>query len=1132
MSKRIKGIKIEIEASATGLEKALKDIDEKTKGVNKELRDLNGLLKFSPDSTVLLEQKQKLLGEQIENTRNKLNDLREAEAEVQKQFEAKKIDEKQYRDFQKSIVETESKLKHYEDQLRSLNNTTVQFGQKMQEVGGKMQAAGEKMTSVGKKLTLGVTTPIAAIGTVSFKAAAEFETGMAGVRKTTDMTADELDLMSQALRKMALEIPASTTELTSIAEAAGQLGIKKENIVDFTRVIADLGVATNIAGDEGATALAQFANITKMAQTDFDRMGSSIVELGNNTATTERDILNMSTRLAAAGVQANMSEADILGIAAGLASLGLEAQAGGSAFSKVINQIQLEVDTGGKKLNDFASIAGMSASAFSKAWKEDAASALSAFIVGLGDTERQGKSTNEMLSELGITELRMGDALRRTAGANELFTETLEMSNRAWEENNALTNEASILYGTTESKMQIAKNQLNDAAIELGAKLLPVVTDVVGMFSEWVGKFTELPDATQSTIIRLGLLVAALGPVLTVGGKLTTGISKVTTGLGKMIENADKSSGALSQLGPAAAGGIAAAGIGLVVGATALLISDLWTGTEATKALVDASKSAAKSFASTSAELETNAKYVKSLESRLKELSTQAYRTNVEQVEMESIIKELNKIFPELNLAIEEETGLLNQSEQALQRYINTSLKKIELEAIDERRKELIKEEIALQGKLASAYEILENSNPIWDQRKMRKAAQDALDLEKAIKANAEAMKYVSERQFELIGTTEDSARRTEWALGMIEYAYGKAGSASKESAEKQAEANKKILLSYTNAVDDVKTALQKQLLVNETYHDLMKEKVEDVYAAMGGFGNEAVKKTELTAAQLKENLENQIKDWNNWQKGLAEIQGRVPDVLFDELERMGVGALPLLEEFNSMTDDQLKEYAETVEEWAKTGTDSVQNEIGKIPNVSIESLKEAQRGMLDEADTMKSTGKTLGEKVVEGFEDGSSGSAAAGQNFADSFIGTLKSNELAAYRAGFSLGSAAERGQRAGLEISSPSKAAIRNAENFGGTFIDSILAMIKKASQAGEQFAGAVADATMLPNIIPFPSLASPAAVSASATGSIAAGSGYAAAAGGVTQHITINSPDPLTPSEVARQTKNASQQLAMEW
>ncbi|MGI6508416.1 MAG: phage tail tape measure protein, partial [Saccharofermentanales bacterium] len=134
----------------------------------------------------------------------------------------------------------------------------------------------------------------------------------AGVRKTVEATEEQYAALEEGIRSMAMEIPASAAEIAGIAEMAGQLGIQTDNIIGFTRVMADLGNATNLTGEEAATTFAQFANITKMDQGDFDKLGSSIVALGNNFATTEADIAQMGKNLAAAGTQVGMSQADIM----------------------------------------------------------------------------------------------------------------------------------------------------------------------------------------------------------------------------------------------------------------------------------------------------------------------------------------------------------------------------------------------------------------------------------------------------------------------------------------------------------------------------------------------------------------------------------------------------------------------------------------------------------------------------------------------------------------------------------------------------------------------------------------------------------------------------------------------------
>ncbi len=323
----------------------------------------------------------------------------------------------------------------------------------------------KSMQSVSKKAFSAIGLAAGALATGVAAVGINFESAFAGVKKTVNATESELNSLRKGIRDMAKEIPTAADEIAGIAEAAGQLGIKTQNILEFSRVMADLGVATNLAGEEAASTLAKFANITQMPQEKFSNLGSTIVALGNNLATTEADIAAMGLRLAGAGSQAGMSEANILSFSGALSSVGIEAEAGGTAFSKLMTGMQLAVETGSSELNQYASVAGMTGAQFKKAFKEDASGAIIEFIKGLGNAERNGKSTTEVLADMGITEIRLSDALKRAAGASDVFANAVELGNKAWEENNALTKEAEQRYQTTESKIKILGNQVKDLGI-------------------------------------------------------------------------------------------------------------------------------------------------------------------------------------------------------------------------------------------------------------------------------------------------------------------------------------------------------------------------------------------------------------------------------------------------------------------------------------------------------------------------------------------------------------------------------------------------------------------------------------------------------------------------------------------
>lgn len=443
----------------------------------------------------------------------------------------------------------------------------------LEGVGNKLKSAGDTMTQAGQGLTMSVTAPLAAIGGLSAKAAIDFESAFAGVRKTVDATEAQFTHLSTGIRDMAKEIPVAATEIARVAEAAGQLGVKTDAILGFSRTMVDLGVATNMSSDQAATALARLANITQMPQSQFDRLGATIVALGNNLATTESEIVEMALRIAGAGNTIGLTEDQILAFAGSLSSVGIEAEAGGTAMSKLMIEIASAVNMGGDGLQNFAAVAGMTSAQFTKAFRDDAASAILAFIEGLGKINESGGNTFGVIDALGLSEIRLRDALLRSANAGDVMRNSLDLANKAWDENIALTNEAEQRYKTTESQLKIFKNRLTDTGITLGEALIPALLKLLDSLQPLIDKlaagaewFANLDESTRNTVVGIAGVAAAAGPLLVVLGKITTSVSgmigilsKVSGAMGA-ITTANKvaavSTTALSAATTASAGGM------------------------------------------------------------------------------------------------------------------------------------------------------------------------------------------------------------------------------------------------------------------------------------------------------------------------------------------------------------------------------------------------------------------------------------------------------------------------------------------------------------------------------------------------------------------------------------------------
>lgn len=415
-------------------------------------------------------------------------------------------------------------------------------GNQMAQTGKRWTNTGQKMTDAGASLTTGVTLPLAAIGYGSIKAAVDFETAFAGVRKTVDATEKQFGVLEMGIRQMAKEIPASTTEIARVAEAAGQLGIKQQDILKFTKTMVMMGTSTNMSSDQAATALARLANITQMPMDQIDRLGSTVVHLGNNLAATEEEIVNMGLRIAGAGHQVGMSEAQVLSFAGALSSVGINAEAGGTAISRVFVKMANDVEQGGKKLELFAQVAGVSAEDFRKKFQEDAAGAVVDFIEGLGKMKDSGENVFPVLKELGLSEVRVRDALLRASGAGDLFRKTIESGSKAWDKNTALTNEANERYKTTASQFQILKNKINDVGITLGDSLIPALIDAVDAAEPLIKAlekgakwFSSLDPETRKWVVTVGALVVALGPVTYILGNVVRALGFLGRGIGSVV---------------------------------------------------------------------------------------------------------------------------------------------------------------------------------------------------------------------------------------------------------------------------------------------------------------------------------------------------------------------------------------------------------------------------------------------------------------------------------------------------------------------------------------------------------------------------------------------------------------------
>jgi TP901 family phage tail tape measure protein len=383
--------------------------------------------------------------------------------------------------------------------------------------GSRIGKVGSQMASLGKAAGVAAVTGVVAlgaavvgVGAASLKMAVEWESAFAGVKKTVNTTNEELDQTEQGLRDLAKVTPVNVEDLAAIAELGGQLGVVDENtedvsgtLLEFTSVIAAMGVSTNLTTEAAATGFAQIANVMgtteKFGTAAFSRLGSSIVALGNSSATTESDILNFAQRIAGTSKVAGVTEADMLGISAAFTSVGIQAQAGGTAVSKTFLDMNKAALEGGEKMEIYAATAGLSAEEFGAAWEEDAGAVFGEFVTGLG---MAGDDAVAILDALEIKDSQAVRAFLSLAGAGDLVTESMATANKGWDENTALATEAESRYKTTESQMILLKNTLKDVGITIGSALLPFFNKLLQAAVPLIDKLGKaLPQLLNNVLI-------------------------------------------------------------------------------------------------------------------------------------------------------------------------------------------------------------------------------------------------------------------------------------------------------------------------------------------------------------------------------------------------------------------------------------------------------------------------------------------------------------------------------------------------------------------------------------------------------------------------------------------------------
>lgn len=565
MANRIKGITVEIGGDTTKLSKALEGVNKSIKNTQTQLKDVEKLLKLDPKNTELLSQKQKLLADSISATKEKLATLKTAAEQANTALANGEITQQQYDALQREIVETENELKRLETEAKNAGSALQKIGdagEVLQNVGGKISGAGEKLLPI----TAGVT----ALGTAAVKTASDFDSAMSKVAAVSGATGDDLQALRDKAREMGSKTKFSASEAAEAMNYMAMAGWKTNDMLSGIDGIMNLAAAS---GEDLATT----SDIVTDALTAFGLTASDsghfadVLAAASSNANTNVSMLGESFKYCApiAGALGFSCEdtAEALGL---MANAGIKSTQSGTSMRSIMTALSGDVK--------FCS------------------AAFGEMEIATSNSDGSMRSLSDILADCRVAFDQMSESEKASAAetlvGKNAMSGFLALMNAAPADIDKLSGAIANCDGTSLSmaetmqdnlagQLTILKSQLEELAISFGEILMPVIREMIAKIQGFVDKLNALDSATKQTILKIGLMAAALGPLLIVIGKTISSIGNMMTFISKIPTMIAGAKTAFSTLG-AAIGSISAPVVA-VVAVIAVLVAafvHLWNTNE------------------------------------------------------------------------------------------------------------------------------------------------------------------------------------------------------------------------------------------------------------------------------------------------------------------------------------------------------------------------------------------------------------------------------------------------------------------------------------------------------------------------------------------------------------------------
>lgn len=498
MANRIKGITIEIGGDTTKLDKALSSVNKTIKNTQSQLKDVNKLLKLDPNNTELLAQKQRLLGDAINQTKEKLQMLKEAAEKSNKALANGEISQDQYDAIQREIIETENSLKGLEAEFSNTGESSTAMADKMGAVGEAMQEVGKKMTAVS--------VAIASVGAAAIKSAKELDEGYDTIITKTGATGESLEEMKSIADELFGEMPVDMANVgAAIGEVNTRFGLTGESLKNVSRSFIQFaeinGVDVSSAIDEVQKSMSAYGISAEKTADILDVLNYVGQATGVSTSKLSQGLVQNATSFKELGLNIEQS-AMLMG----------QLEKSGANSETVMNGLRKALKSATKD--------GIP---FNQALKdlEETIKGNKSGVDGLqASYDLFGKSGDQIYNAIKTGTVSFTDLANATSDVNSAtgsVNNTFLATQDAWDD-----------AQTSVNQLKVSASGLAETLLTMLAPVLDKVTEGVKRFTDW---FNNLDEGTKKTIIVIGGVVAAIGPLLIVVGKIIALIGSVSAAL-------------------------------------------------------------------------------------------------------------------------------------------------------------------------------------------------------------------------------------------------------------------------------------------------------------------------------------------------------------------------------------------------------------------------------------------------------------------------------------------------------------------------------------------------------------------------------------------------------------------------